>query len=141
MTTYIVDASVVIERLIQGPYTSNARALFQRALSGDQFIVPEFCLLECTNVLWKHVRFQGMPPGQARQLLRDLRALPLKRVPVKSALNAALDIGLTYQLAIYDSAYVALASHSGYPFITVDQPQSQAASAEGVTLIPVANFK
>ncbi len=141
MTTYILDASVVIERLIQGPYTSNVRVLFRHALSGDQFIVPEFCLLECTNVLWKHVRFQGMPADLARELLRDLRALPLKRIPAKSALTAALEIGLTYQLAIYDSTYIALATRSGYPFITVDQSQSRAAMAEGVTLKVVTDFK
>lgn len=140
MTTYVVDASVVIERLIQGSFTPNARTMFQRALNGDQFIVPEFCLLECTNVLWKHVRFQGMPSEQARQLLRDLRALPLRRIPVKAALIAALDIGLAYHLAIYDSAYIALANRSGCPLVTIDQPQIRAASAEGVTLIPITDF-
>lgn len=141
MATYVVDASVIVERLVQGPYTSNARVLFRRALAGDRFVVPEFCLLECANVLWKHVRFQGMPPGQARQLLRDLRALPLKRIPVKGALSAALDIGLTHQLSVYDAVYLALASRSGYPFITADQSQSQAATAEGVTLIPLTRFE
>jgi predicted nucleic acid-binding protein len=132
MTTYIVDASVVIERLILGSYTGYARVLFQRALGGDQFVVPEFCLLECTNVVWKHVRFQGMPPGQAKLIIKDLSALPLKRIPIKAVLNTALEIGLTYQLAIYDSAYVALALRSHYPLITIDQPQSRAAIAEGV---------
>lgn len=141
MTTYFVDASVVIERLIRGPYTAHAQALFRQALAGDQFFVPEFCLLECTNVLWKQVRFQGMPAGQAKQLLRDLRALPLKRIPVKAILNVAFEIGLTYQLAVYDSAYVALAIRSGLPFITLDQRQSRAAIAEGVTFKSITDFK
>lgn len=115
--------------------------LFQRPLTGDQFVVPEFCLLECANVLWKHGRFQGMPSAQAKQLLVDLRALPLKRVPVKAALMMALEIGLAYQLAVYDAIYVALARRSGYPFITVDQPQSRAAAAEGVVLKALTDFK
>lgn len=141
MATYVIDASVVIERLIQGPYTLHARALFRRAFAGDQFIVPEFCLLECTNVLWKHVRFQGMLPDHARLLLRDLRALPLRRIPIKAALNEAFDIGLSYQLAIYDSAYVALAKRSGCSLVTVDQPQIRAAAAEGIVLMPITDFK
>lgn len=53
MAVYIVDASVVIEYLVTGVYTPNARALFNQAAANDRFIVPEFCLLECTNVLWK----------------------------------------------------------------------------------------
>jgi predicted nucleic acid-binding protein len=141
MANYVVDASVIIEYLIAGPYTTNARALFAQITANDRLIVPEFCLLECTNVLWKHVRFQGMTVSQAEALLKHLRKLPLMRVPAKAALNSALRIGLTHQLAIYDSAYVALAKRSGYPLITIDQPQQRAATAESVTLKPITDFK
>jgi predicted nucleic acid-binding protein len=140
MAIYIVDASVVIEYLVTGPYTTNARALFTQAVPADRLIVPEFCLLECTNVLWKLVRFQGMPVSQAQALLKHLRRLPLARVPVKATLDTALRIGLTHQLAVYDSAYVALASRSRYPLITIDQPQSHAAGAEGIVLKPITDF-
>jgi predicted nucleic acid-binding protein len=140
MATYIVDASVVIERIVRGPYTPNAQGLFRQALVGDLFLVPEFCLLECANVLWKQVRFQGMSPDQAETLLRDLRKLPLKRIPVKAVLNSALTIGLTHQIAIYDSAYIALAQQSGHPLITIDHKQQNAAAASGVTLKPITDF-
>lgn len=69
MAAYVVDASVVTEYLVLGHYTPNAVAFFQQVTDVDQLIVPEFCLLECTNVLWKHVRFQGMPVVQAESLL------------------------------------------------------------------------
>ncbi|MBZ0275661.1 MAG: type II toxin-antitoxin system VapC family toxin [Anaerolineae bacterium] len=141
MAIYIVDASVVIEYLVTGDYTPNARTLFNQATPNDRFIVPEFCLLECANVLWKQVRFNEMPVVQAEALLRHLKKLPLTRVPAKAALNSALTIGLTHQLAIYDSAYIALAKRSGYPMISIDQPQIRAATAEGVTLIPITSFK
>jgi predicted nucleic acid-binding protein len=65
MTSYVVDASVVAEFIIGGTYTSNARALFLGALEGDQFSVPDLCLAECTNVIWKMVLFHGMPSDQA----------------------------------------------------------------------------
>lgn len=141
MTAYIVDASVIIERLIRGTYTANAQALFREALYGDQFIIPEFCLMECTNVIWKHGRFQGMSRPDARLTLRNLRALPLKRVPTKQILNQALEIGLDHNLAIYDSVYIALALKTMNPLITIDQPQDRAASAEGVVLKPITDFK
>jgi predicted nucleic acid-binding protein len=140
MTVFVIDTSVVVERLIRGTYTPNAQALFKQIARTDQLIIPEFCLLECTNVLWKQVRFQGMPQRQAEMLLRDLRALPLRRTPMKALLNAALEIGLKHNLAIYDSAYVALARKSGYALITLDQPQSRAAAAEGVPLKAVTDF-
>jgi predicted nucleic acid-binding protein len=60
MNHYIIDASVVIQRFIQQEYTSQVRTLFNRLLEGDQFDIPEFCLLECTNVIWKQVRFYGL---------------------------------------------------------------------------------
>ncbi len=141
MATYIVDASIVIERIIRGAYTANAQTMFRRSLIGDEFIIPEFCLLECTNVIWKHVRFQGMPRHQAQQTLRDLRALPLKRVPSKLILNRSLDIGLNHNLAIYDSTYIALAMHSRYPLVTIDQPQIHAAMTEGVSVKSITDFE
>src|SRR5258705_218573 len=41
-------------------------------------------------------------------------------------------VGFKYQLAIYDSIYVALAKNFNVPLITVDQPQIRAAAAEGI---------
>jgi len=103
--------------------------------------VPEFCLLECTNVLWKHVRFFGMPDTQAVQLIHDLWAVPLRRTVVRRlSLINAIQLGLKYQLAIYDSIYVALAKNFNVPLITGDQPQIRAAAAEGITLKPITDF-
>lgn len=141
MANYIVDASVVIEYLITGPYTPNVQAFFNQITNADRLTVPEFCLLECTNVIWKQVRFSGMSRGDAEELLRVLRTLKLRRAPMKRLLDRALDIALNNTLAVYDSGYVALALHYGYPLISIDQPQIRAASAEGVTLIPITSFK
>ncbi len=140
MTIYVTDASVLIEYLIQGPYTANAVALFDQATPDDKFIVPEFALVECTNVLWKQVRFQKMPNLKAEALLKHFRKMPLSRVPVKSLLGNALRIGLAYELAVYDSVYIALAKRSHYPLLTIDQPQSRAATAEGVIVKPITDF-
>ncbi len=140
MADYVVDATIVMHYLIADTYTTNARAFFRGIPGADRLIVPEFCLMECTNVLWKQVRFHGLAQADAEQLLRDLSRLPLRRTPVKRVLRMALRIGLHHRLAIYDSAYVALALQLSAPLLTVDQPQTRAATAEGVTLIPITNF-
>lgn len=137
MTNYVVDASIVIEYLISGPNTFTVEAFFDRMTPADRLIVPEFCLLECTNVIWKQVRFNKMARADAEELLRDLRALRLRRAPMKRLLDRALDIALNHSLAVYDSGYIALALHYGYPLVTLDRPQTRAASAEGVFLTPL----
>ena len=141
MSHYVVDATIVIEYLIIGTYTPNAQAFFNQITTADQLIVPEFCLLECTNVIWKQVRFNSMSRRDAQDLLRVLRTLKLRRAPMKRLLNSVLEIALNNTLAVYDSAYIALALQSGAPLLTVDQPQIRAATAEGVTLIPITHFK
>ncbi len=132
---YIVDASVVIEYLITGTHTAQVRHFFDGLSAADLLTAPEFCLLECTNVIWKQVRFSGMPKTTANNLLSVVRALNLRRAPMKHLLSKALDIAITHQLAVYDSAYIALALHYGYPLVTLDQPQQRAAKAEGLVLI------
>jgi predicted nucleic acid-binding protein len=77
-------------------------------------------------------------PRRCSRICANCRSL--LRVPAKAALHTALRIGLTYQLAIYDSAYVALAKRSQFPLITLDQPQQRAAVAEGVTLKALTDF-
>jgi predicted nucleic acid-binding protein len=59
---------------------------------------------------------------------------------MKRLLDRALEIALDNSLAVYDAGYIALALHYGYPLITIDQSQGQAATAEGVRVIPVTNF-
>ncbi len=141
MANYIVDASVVIEYLVSGAYTAQAQAFFNQVTAADRLIVPEFCLLECTNVIWKQVRFNGMARSEADELLTVLRMLKLRRAPMKRLLDRALDIALKHQLAVYDSGYVALALHYGYPLLTIDQPQMRAAVGEGVILKSLSDFK
>jgi predicted nucleic acid-binding protein len=141
MANYIVDASVVIEYLVTGPYTPNVRAFFNQITNADRLSVPEFCLLECTNVIWKQARFSGMSRTDTKELLRVLRTLKLRRAPMKQLLDRTLDIALNNMLAVYDSGYVALALHYGCPLISIDQSQIRAASVEGVMLIPIMSFK
>lgn len=140
MSRYIVDTSVIIQHLVNERYTVNANTLLSEAGKSITVFVPEFCLLECTNVLWKHVRFQGVPEEQAKQLVNALAALRVVVTPVIGLLPRALEIGLKHQLAVYDSIYIALAEELGHPLVTDDAHQEAAALAEGVTLKPITDF-
>jgi predicted nucleic acid-binding protein len=140
MPEYVVDATLVIQHFISDAYTVNADALFDELGRSITLYVPEFCLLECGNVLWKRVRFHGLPLTQAQRMVVDLVGLPLIIVPTAGVLGRGLQIGLTHQLAVYDSVYIALAEQLGYPLITADTKQETAAQVVGVATKPITDF-
>ncbi|WP_017715706.1 type II toxin-antitoxin system VapC family toxin [Kamptonema formosum] len=140
MATYLVDTSVVCQYFLAQTHTPETRVLVARMYEGDQLYIPEFCLLECANVLWKEVRFRGMPETNAEPIIRELLALPFQIVPVSALLPSALQIGLSYQLPVYDSLYIALALDRGFSLITVDRRQADAAMAAGAIIKPIENF-
>ncbi|MBW4492591.1 MAG: type II toxin-antitoxin system VapC family toxin [Oscillatoria princeps RMCB-10] len=140
MATYLVDTSVVIEYFIRQTHTPEARVLVARMGEGDRLYIPEFGLLECANVLWKEVRFRGMPETDAAQSILDMLDLPFQILPVSNLLPSALQIGLSYQLPVYDSLYIALALDRGFPLITVDRRQADAAMAAGAVIKPIEDF-
>ncbi len=76
----------------------------------------------------------------AKQITQELLRLPFQVELVSHLLPDALEIGLAYQLAVYDSLYIALAQYLELPLITVDDRQSVAATARGVVVKPVGDF-
>ncbi len=138
---YVVDTSVVVQNLITDTHTPAVESLFAQASENAvELWVPEFCLLECANVLWKAARFRGLPAEQAAQLLVDLVAFPFNVTPVGDLLPRALALGLAHGLSIYDSIYIAMAERLTCPLITVDGRQSQAAAEGKALLKAIAEF-
>jgi len=140
MIHYVVDASVVVQLLITDTYSDETEVLFDSIEDGNKLIVPEFGVIECTNVLWKHVRFHNLKQADAEGLVQDLIKLDIVVTPVTGLMARALEIGLKHQLAIYDSIYITLAEKLNYPLITVDQKQAKASQTEGITLKNIADF-
>jgi len=140
MTQYVVDASVVIQLLITDTYSSETENLFASIPQGNKLIVPEFGLLECTNVLWKHVRFHNLNANDASMLVNDLIQLDIVITPAIGLMPRALQVGLAHQLAIYDSIYIALAEQLKCSLITVDKRQAKAAQAETIKLKDISDF-
>ncbi|MFQ5904436.1 MAG: type II toxin-antitoxin system VapC family toxin, partial [Candidatus Binatia bacterium] len=58
---YVVDASVVIKLFVDEDLSEAARKLLEGMASPepDEFFVPDLLFPECSNVLWKYVRFHG----------------------------------------------------------------------------------
>ncbi len=141
MADYIVDVSAIIPYFITEVYTPQAEVLFQQLADGKiTLAVPEFGKVECVNVFWKQVRFQGLTQVKAEAMLADLNDLDLEVLLTENVYEDALRIGIQHQLAIYDSIYIALAKVLNFPLITVDQKQAQAAQQANVTVKPLTDF-
>jgi predicted nucleic acid-binding protein len=141
MNSYVVDASIVVQVLVNDTNTINVKTLLETLEQTDQLYTPDFCLLECGNVVWQRVRRSGLPQSTAEMVVQDLIELPLIIVNSAQLIPRALQIGLAHNLALYDSAYLALAERLHHALITVDVGQSTAARNLGIALKSITDFK
>ncbi len=137
---YVIDPSALMQGYVREAFTPNVLALLAQVPASVELHIPDFCLVECTNVLWKHIRHHGMPLEVAHQAMLDLSALLLTVHPASAYLPDALTIGVEQELAVYDSLYIALADATGYPLITADGRQERRAMQVGVAIKPLTDF-
>lgn len=140
---YVIDTSAFVQGFIRDTYTARVLTVFQRVDVLNQVILnmPEFCLVECANVIWKQVHlYQTIDAEEAKKRLANVRALTVKTHTSFSLLPRALDIALDHQLAVYDTIQLALAETLQLPLITTDEKQARIATTVGVTLKPITDF-
>lgn len=141
-TEYIVDTSVLIQAFVADTESARARTLIHTAFESPPSVlhIPEFCLLECGNIIWKRVLFHALPLIDANRTLESLRKTPLTVHLASDFLPRALEIAVQHRLAVYDSIYLAMVEKLRYPFITVDTQQATAAQNLGVVIKPLSDF-
>jgi predicted nucleic acid-binding protein len=125
MTGSVVDASVVIKRLIPEDYSEQARALFTDCLqNGQPLFAPPLLPSEVTNVLYQRTRRQAntISVSDAEQALALFLLLPIRLEASPDLYPRALAFARTHGLrATYDSVYVALAQILGVEVWTADE--------------------
>lgn len=120
---YVVDASIAIKLFIDEPSSDQADALFS-LLEADppgQLYVPDLFFIECTNVLWKHIKRFGYPEEKAREDLAALKSLSLHSIATTDLMEDALDIAVSHDITAYDGCYVALAKQLNIPVVSADE--------------------
>lgn len=115
MAHAVVDASVVIDLLVEHPRAANVRA----ALTGIDGVAPELLDAEVLNVVTRYVRRGEMSEERARQALELLVEADIERFPIAPLVRAAW--ALRHNVSSYDAFYVALARGLGCPLITCDR--------------------
>jgi predicted nucleic acid-binding protein len=118
----VADASILAHYVIDGEKTKEARLLWGL---DSVWMVPAFWLVEFQSVLWKYVRFQGMPESQAVTLLEyamQLFSANERQIDHDAALREAIASGIT----VYDAQYVALARQLNVRCVTLDKALQKA---------------
>ena len=139
MTGLVLDASAITEFLLDDEHAGKLHALLQDRNERERWLAPEFCLLECTNAIWKGVRNNRLSGKDHLAALSSLQEFPLQCIESREYLDESLIIALRHGLPVYDSCYLAMAADFGYPLVSLDRRQLRAASAEGLSLINIAS--
>lgn len=138
----VVDASVGIKLFVVEEFSEIADQLFRRltATPPANFYVPDLFFVECANILWKYTRRFNYPAEDARQNIRDLRALALHSVSTADLIEPALELALAFNLTTYDACYAALARQLDLPLITADDALHRKLDSSDISVTPLKDM-
>jgi predicted nucleic acid-binding protein len=126
----VVDASVILDLLVERPRAANARM----ALEGIDGVAPELLDAEVLNVVSRYVRRGEMSEERAGQALELLVDADVERFPIAPLVHDAW--ALRHNLSTYDAFYVALARSLHCPLVTCDRALASAPGL-GITITVV----
>ena len=121
MTSYIIDTSVFIKYVLPEEDSTTVEILITLHRASDiRLSAPDFILTECANVLWKHVRREGMAVEDAVFALNRLINCAVHLTPQSGLLDDALQSAANLNIAVYDALFCVLAERENAPLITAD---------------------
>ena len=117
MTSYVVDACVVVKWFIPEVHTQSAVKLLE---SENDLFVPDLLYPELGNVIWKKVRKKELDVAIAQEILWGMQKMSLEILSSKPLLSAAFDIADSLDRSVYDSIYLAAACDQDTVLVTAD---------------------
>jgi predicted nucleic acid-binding protein len=133
LNRFVLDASVALKWAVppaQEPLVSESVHLLKQYVAGKlDFLVPDIFWAEIGNALWKGARQRRWSHATADRLASDMRARNFPTSPSLGLMGEALGIAFTYDRAVYDCLYVALAIQSKSQLITADERLANALAA------------
>lgn len=119
----MIDASVAVKWFVPEIHSVDARRLL---IESNALVAPELLLTEVGNILWKKHRAGELEAVEAREILVELRRLPMRIARMAPYIENALALAIKHQRTVYDCIYLALAIHEGGRFVTADRKLSNA---------------
>ncbi len=132
MAHAVVDASVVVDLLVEHPRAAAARA----ALEGVHGVAPVLLDAEVLHAVTRYVRRGELSERRAGQALELLGQATIERFPIAPLVRDAW--ALRHDVSSYDAFYIALARGLGCPLITCDRALAGAPGL-GITVTVVAD--
>lgn len=132
MAHAVVDASVVVDLLVEHPRAAGVRA----ALEDVDGVAPALLDAEVTNAIARYLRRGEMRERRARQALELLVEADIERFPIEALVLDAW--ALRHNVGTYDAFYVALARSLGCPLVTCDRKLAGAPGL-GITVTVVGS--
>ena len=86
----------------------------------ETIVVPDSFYIEFTNVLWQWVKTREVALDHATQLLHDAEALVTEVVSASQLTEQALQLAVTWDVAVYDTLFVTLAIAKNSKLISYD---------------------
>jgi predicted nucleic acid-binding protein len=115
----VLDASAVIEWLLQTPVGNRVEHRIFSAFSSSRLHAPSLLDIEVAQVLRKCVAVNQLKASRAEEALQDFLDLQLTRYSHDALLWRVWD--LRHNMTAYDAVYIALAEALGAPLITCDR--------------------
>ncbi len=125
MTQYVIDASAVVEWLLD---TEAGRAV-QELVKGAELTAPVLLDAEVLSALRQGVQRGDFDGPRAERAIDDLIVWPINLVPHRDLLRLAWRY--RNNVSAYDALYVALAASRRVPLLTAD---GRLARAEGLDI-------
>jgi len=125
----VVDASVVVEYLVELAHPTQARQVFRNLADVEDYTLwaPDLVHVECASALRKLVALKQITRAQGRERVAQLVRLPLTIAKSQELMPDAFE--LTEAVTAYDAVYVALAQRLRAPLITADAKLARALRA------------
>jgi predicted nucleic acid-binding protein len=123
MTDVVIDSSVALKWFVPEVLSDEAEGLLDESLT---LVAPDLLFPEFGNILWKKITRGEIRPGEARNILAALEAVPLVVVSSSALVAAALEIAVAHRRTVYDALYLALAVARDCTFVTADERLARA---------------
>jgi predicted nucleic acid-binding protein len=133
----VVDASVALSWLLPGEDTSDTLLLRDYAVEDKQvkLFVPPIFWYEVANVLWVAAKRERITKSLALEALESLLDFQFDVCNIDPA--ESLSVAFNYNLAVYDSAYLAVALERQATLWTLDKGLAKAAHSLNVLVEPI----
>jgi predicted nucleic acid-binding protein len=118
VTTYVIDASVVIKWFVPEIHSDAARRLL---VMPSEYVAPDLLFAETANTILKKVRRRELSASDGEQLVADVGRAAVDAVPCHSLAGDAHALANATGQTVYDAMYVALAVRLDTQLITADQ--------------------